>query len=934
MGKDYYNYWGKADKEGNYHLLVYHSLDVAAVGEVMFRGNPKLLNRFAKLLNLDEVLFKHLFLFFLSIHDLGKFADSFQGQIKNIYYKLNPDSTPKTYNIRHDSLGFILWNKEFLKNKRGKLNGRIVESNYFQLNSLENREINNLLNILISITTGHHGKPPSNTGYTGNAVDINSHFITKNVNDSYQYLCFAYDHFVKQLDLTELEGIDFEKTQLALNNTSFWLAGFSVLCDWIGSNKDIFKFKSDEISLDQYWNKYAIPNAQKAIEIAGILPSKRSIYATPQELFSNPSNNKTFIPTPLQTACDSIHLNNEPQLIILEDVTGAGKTEASFILAKRLMATCGYEGFFIGLPTMATANGMYDRVASYYKKLYEPLPNMEPSLILAHGAKALSNKFQKSIIADTIPDDISYAKDEESASASCSAWLADSSKKATLAHVAVGTIDQVLISILLSKFQSLRLFGMMNKILILDEVHAYDTYMNQLIETLLIAQAKIGGSVILLTATMPNKLKKKFITAFQLNKVKVEKEEQLNQYPLITQVTQNQPPTQIPVETRDEVKRTVQVKFIHKVEDIYNLIQESIKDKKCVCWIRNTVADAMNSYERLSSNQDYNKDSLILFHARFTMGDRLDKEQEVLKLFGKDSNSKDRSCKIVIATQVIEQSLDLDFDIMITDLAPIDLIIQRAGRLKRHTRDVLGNRIFSKDERAKPMLYLFSPDIIDNPEKNWYSSVFRGGSKVYPDHGKLYLTAKILYQKGEIKMPEEACTLIEFVYGEHEKIPQNLIEISIENENKNKQKSSQAENNTIKLDSGYTALENETIWNDINAPTRLGEETIRVILAKYENGFLNPWFSEGVHLWENSEVKVMSYILQSEKENDDEQLKQDIKNCKEKLPDKGKYSILIPLQKNINGNWIGSALDKKGNEMNFIYDTEIGFRKIKGSERI
>ena len=932
MIKDYYNYWGKADKEGNYHLLVYHSLDVAAVGETMFKGNPELLNRFAKLLNLDEILFKHLFLFFLSIHDLGKFADSFQGQIKNIYYKLNPDSTPKTYNIRHDSLGFILWNKEFLKNKRGKLKGRIIESNYFQLNSIQNRKINNLLNILISITTGHHGKPPSNTGYTGNAVDINSHFITKNVNDSYQYLCFAYDHFVEQLDLTKLEGIDFEKTQLALNSTSFWLAGLSVLCDWIGSNKDIFKFKSDEISLDQYWNKYAIPNAQKAIEIAGILPSRRSIYATPQELFSNPSNNKTFIPTPLQTACDSIHLNNEPQLIILEDVTGAGKTEASFILAKRLMATCGYEGFFIGLPTMATANGMYDRVASFYKKLYEK--DAEPSLVLAHGAKGLSDKFQKTIIADKISEDASYAKDEDTASANCMAWLADSSKKATLADVAVGTIDQVLISILLSKFQSLRLFGMMNKILILDEVHAYDTYMNKLIETLLRAQAQIGGSVILLTATMPNKLKEKFISAFQLQEVEDNKEEQINPYPLITQVIQNQPPIQIPVDTREEVRRTVKVEFIHDEEKIYTLIQKSIQENKCVCWIRNTVTDAMNSFEILNSNQNYKKENLILFHARFAMGDRLDKEQEVLKFFGKESNQKDRSGKVVIATQVVEQSLDLDFDIMITDLAPIDLIIQRAGRLHRHTRDVLGNRISNKDEREKPFLYLFSPEVIETPNKNWYSAVFRGGAKVYPDHGKLYLSAKVLNQKGELKMPEEARSLIEYVYSEKEIIPQDLIEISNENENLNKQKTSQAENNTIKFDSGYTALENETIWNDINAPTRLGEETIRVILAKYDNGILHPWYSTGAHLWANSEVKVMSYILKSEKDIEDKHLKQQINTCKENLLDKGKYSLLLPLQKRNNGNWIGTALDKNGNEVNCIYDSEIGFRKIREGEEI
>ncbi len=785
------------------------------------------------------------------------------------------------------------------------------------------------MNCCIGITTGHHGKPPSNTGYTDNPIDLNSHFTQKNISDSWEFLKDVYLLYLSNNQIAELNKIDFEIVKENLKNNSFWLAGLSVLCDWIGSNKDIFTYESKQISLETYWKDFAIPRAERAVEKAGILPSKISKYATPEELFSNPADSKPFVPTPLQRACDSIALTNQPQLIILEDVTGAGKTEASFILAKRLMEIANYDGLFIGLPTMATANGMYSRTAKIYKKFFAP--NEQPSLVLAHGAKGLSKEFRETIISDKITEDVSYAKDEESASANCLEWLADSSKKATLADVAVGTIDQVLISILLSKFQSLRMFGMMNKILILDEVHAYDSYMNELIETLLKAQAKIGAIVILLSATLPNELKNKFISAYQLGNIENQKEENLP-YPLITQTVFNQPPILIPVATREEVKRTVKVELIHDETEIYSLIEKSVQDKKCVCWIRNTVTDAMSSFEILSSNTNYQKENIILFHARFAMGDRLDKEQEVLKLFGKDSNTKDRRGKIVIATQVVEQSLDLDFDVMISDLAPIDLVIQRAGRLHRHTRDKDGNRIQTKDEREKPVLFVYTPQITESPEKNWYSYVFRGGAKVYPDHGKLYLSAKVLKLKGEIKMPEEARNLIEFVYGNLESIPQNLLEISKENENLNKQKASQAQNNTIKLESGYTAVDNEAIWNDVTAPTRLGEETIKVILAKWENNKLSPWYNQGDFPWANSEVKVMSYILKSEQEVSDKNFKNAIKLCKEKLPDKGKYSVLIPLFKNTNGNWIGTALDKKGNEVHCMYDGNIGFRKTKEGE--
>ncbi len=921
----YYNYWGKADLELNYHLLPYHSLDVAAVGEVLFKENPNLLNKFSDLTRIEKTIFHKLFIFFLSIHDLGKFSDAFQGQIKEIYTKLYPNQTSKVYNIRHDSLGYILWEKEFFIKQRKGFSGRLKESNFFNLNSEKGESIKYFLNILIAITTGHHGRPPSKTGYTHNTVPLDDYFTQNNKEDSFQFLTETYKLFFREEDLIHFEKYEFDSISKNLKDISFWLAGLSVLCDWIGSNKDIFLYKSDSIPLETYWKEFAIPRAEEAIKKAGILPSKVSSYTFPTDLFKYLTT-----PTPLQNECHSLELKKEPQLFILEDVTGSGKTEAALILAKRLMLNNGYDGLFIGLPTMATSNGMYSRVASFYKKIYEQ--NTNPSLVLAHGAKNLSSEFSNSILYDSKSKDKSYSKDEESASASCASWLADSSKKSMLSDVAIGTIDQALISILLSKFQSLRLIGLMNKVLILDEIHAYDSYMNGLIKALLKAQARIGGSVILLSATLPENLKKEFISAFQKPNDEDSQDNELNNhFPLITQVYKNSEIIFKELETREEVKRTVKINFLHKEEDIYSLIQKSLDEKKSVCWIRNTVSDAMNSYEYFSNKLP--KENLILFHARFAMGDRLDKEKNILSTFGKISNSEIRNGKLVIATQVIEQSLDLDFDVMISDIAPIDLIIQRAGRLHRHTRDENGNRIDGKDKREKPILYIHSPEITHSPNKNWFSAFLKGSSFVYPDHGKIFLTTKILFEKGELKMPEEARNLIEFVYSEKEKIPDALIEITNENNNKNNQKAAQAGINQIKFEDGYTAVGNNSIWDDVNAPTRLGEESIKITLAKFENGKLSSWYKEGDFPWANSEVSVMSYILNSEWEDYDSILKNQIKICKEKLPNKGKYSVLIPLKLE-NGNWIGFAKDKKGEQVKCFYNSEIGFKKIKEGEEI
>ena len=224
-------------------------------------------------------------------------------------------------------------------------------------------------------------------------------------------------------------------------------------------------------------------------------------------------------PTPLQHYALTEPLTDQPQLFILEDVTGAGKTEAALVLAHRLMMQGLAEGLYIALPTMATANAMYKRLGDVYRKFYQASNN--PSLILAHGARELSKDFQDSVILATqqTPDSdyLHGGKEEDqelSATAYCNAWLADSRKKALLADVGVGTLDQALLAVLPSRHQSLRLLGLARNVLLVDEVHAYDSYMQKLLDALLEAHARQGGSVILLSATLPQTMREKLVKAF------------------------------------------------------------------------------------------------------------------------------------------------------------------------------------------------------------------------------------------------------------------------------------------------------------------------------------------------------------------------------------------------------------------------------------
>jgi CRISPR-associated endonuclease/helicase Cas3 len=180
------------------------------------------------------------------------------------------------------------------------------------------------------------------------------------------------------------------------------------------------------------------------------------------------------------------------------------------------------------------------------------------------------------------------------------------------------------------------------------------------------------------------KLTDAFLKGLGSETLKIEKKKT---YPLLTHIAEAYKNEQAFACKTKKNKKDVRIKFIYSDKKIYNLIKQSLEKDKCVCWIRNSVKDARQAFQLLKDNGL----KVELFHARFTIADRLDVQGRILEAFDKDSGFEQRKGRLVIATQVVEQSLDLDFDVMVTDLAPIDLMLQRAGRMHRHIRDKLGN---------------------------------------------------------------------------------------------------------------------------------------------------------------------------------------------------------------------------------------------------
>lgn len=462
-----------------------------------------------------------------------------------------------------------------------------------------------------------------------------------------------------------------------------------------------------------------------------------------------------------------------------------------------------------------------------FRRFFQAAP--PPSLILAHSSRQLIEGFVKSLWTESL-EDIDVQDRDLPEEYGCAAWFAENNKKALLADIGVGTIDQILAAVLPVRHNNLRLLGLRNKVIVVDEIHAYDAYMSTLLKELISAQVRLGNSVILLSATLSQAQREDYITSFYnaLNTEVVPPKLGFNDYPWITALSRSSL-TSEHVSTRKEVERKVEIGWLDNDEKGLDFIERSVAEGKCVGWIKNSVDEAIDLYQKLLRRGTVREEDVILFHSRFAAIDRQTIEDRTLGTFGKKS-SAERAGKVIIATQVIEQSLDIDLDELITDLAPIDLIIQRAGRLHRHVRDTRGSvKESGLDERGIPVLHIRAPDWSDNPSEDWLSSSMPKSSYVYPEHGKMWLTQKILRKEGEIMMPQDARLLIESVYGEGADVPPELQKAESQELGQNYCDVAIASQNVVRLDRGYTA--NSNYDPDIEISTRLAADSQSLVLA-------------------------------------------------------------------------------------------------------
>ena len=866
-----YQYWGKASSPASqsrhvYHLLPYHSLDVAAVAYYLFDTERPLAQDISVYLGFSKEDFRNLILFIISLHDLGKFANAFQGLYQdsnNPLVKVNTKLYP--YNLRHDALGWGFYSHAFHFGHFCQISDR--------------RKLKKALDILMNTVLGHHGMPilpkdakesyidsqPEKIGIGyNNAMDITNQQAANNWIETSK----AFFHVESVLEqLTENSQ---DKVWLnALKHISWQISGLTMLSDWIGSDANYFNYESEIKSLDEYW-QIALRQAKQALHDKGLLTSpKTSQFSSVQSIFG-------YEPTPLQAWAEQVTLSELPQLFILEDITGAGKTEAALTLTHRLIAKGVVDGFYFGLPTTATSNAMFNRINDYMPKLY-PVTDAgnKPSLVLAHNNRNMNASFQALINQQST----NYQADED-ISYQCNAWFATSSKCALLANVGVGTIDQVLLATLPKKHQPLRLLGLFRKVLILDEIHSADPYMFELLKSVLKVHLHQGGYAILLTATLNQEKRESLAKLWtQTGEKSTEKLIYSEAFPLATQIIAGENQViETPLASPQRLTRSVKVDFIHTIDGVTDYLVNQLQNGHCAVWVRNTVQDAIDAYH-LMLDIGIKSDDILLFHSRFTQLDRGKIEAQVLETFGKTSTSAKRRGKLLIATQVFQESLDADADIMVSDLCPIDYLIQRAGRLHRHKRNANGNRTEISDTRPLPVLKILAPLFDNNPDSNWYSQLFPTAQYVYRHVGQLWLTMKILQHKGGIKLPQDARELIESVYSSasQDQIPEQLEQASMIENSANQVRRSRGKTNIIQWEKGYHT--DSGLWaldknNNDEISSRLQEIPTEEIVVLIElNGKLDFYAHKENFPIEQSIIKISEKKASKLKKLDDSQQK-------------------------------------------------------------
>ncbi|MFC6094388.1 CRISPR-associated helicase Cas3' [Saccharothrix lopnurensis] len=649
------------------------------------------------------------------IHDVGKASPAFAVQVPVLADRMREvglvahpilRSHPQRSRVTHALVGHLAV-RDYLLGHLGSSSSIVAEQ-------------------LASVVGSHHGVTPemSMLREAEDQLDLVGSGAWSQARE------FFLDRASAGIELGRYRDVRLSRPVLAL------LTSVVVLADWIASNADLFPLlegHEDPVEFDlaprveSGWEKLGLPGRWRA------RPVGSDVDAVFRERFVAAAAGAR----PVQVAAVEVAAAFErPGLMIVEAPMGVGKTEAALLAAEELAARSGADGVFVALPTQATTDAMFGRVRRWLDVL--PGRDGSVSVTLAHGKASLNDEFAGLVRQGRFA---SNSRNDETP-AVAHQWLSGR-KKGVLASFVVGTIDQVLFAGLKSRHLMLRHLGLAGKVVVIDEVHAYDVYMSQYLRRVLHWLGAYGVPVVLLSATLPAERRAELVAAYDGRPVEVQRE---LGYPVIV-ASGGVEPRVLPVPSRDTL--VALDRLPDDLETLVAYMEEHLAGGGCAVVVRNTVGRVQETAARLG--REFGEDNVTINHSRFLGCDRARIDKGLLRRFGPKGERP--GLHIVVASQVVEQSLDVDFDLMVTDLAPMDLLLQRWGRLHRHERVRHG-------PVARPRCAVVGVE-------DWGAEPVRavpGSRRVYGEH-LLLRSAALVSDREQVALPSDIAPLVQRAYG-------------------------------------------------------------------------------------------------------------------------------------------------------------------------
>ena len=628
---------------------------------------------------------------------------------------------------------------------------------------------------IASIAGAHHGVPAEYVPETGRACAI-----FEGLNDKWHQAW--HELFEMTLEQTSADQVLkklMSGTKIPVS-VQLYLTGLVIMADWIASNPEFFPMGTFDVEaqrnrLNHGWEELGFEDSWNA----HVEETKASILYSSRFSWVNPTLR------PMQeVVVEAARSMKGGGMMCIEAPMGQGKTEAGLIAAEILAQETGRSGLAFAAPTQATSNALFDRVKAWAQgSAGGPKPH---TMFLGHAKSQQQDSFRYLQRADIFDSEVEVEGKQSirpNASIARHSWMGGR-KRGILSTFVVCTIDQILMMALQSRHVMLRHLGLGSKVVIIDEVHAYDAYMGVYLKEALYWLGQMNAPVILMSATLPAHVRTSLMESYAEG-LEIQDSTEWDfdddfdsedvtgpsldlDYPVIHTLTAEDgyTPRKWQV-TAPEEQVTISIRQIgDEFTDLDKVLEPLEIGHGCAAVICNTVGRAQNAYEHLRAK--FGAD-VTLTHSRFTSKHRAEKEADLVSQLGKGAHRGDGRPErlIVVGTQVIEQSLDLDFDVMVTDFAPVDLVLQRLGRLHRHERDDSER----PSEYRSPICYVRGVEIFGSETQ--VPEFPKGSRSVYEPAILLSSYAQLLpYFDGKaLRIPADMSELVQKAYEDTPKYP-------------------------------------------------------------------------------------------------------------------------------------------------------------------